>query len=622
MAAPKVVVGIDFGTHGSGISWCTFGGRNDDPAERRINFFNSWLGQPVASVKNLSALLVDAQDELTAWGYDARRRALSTVHGIEAPRYYSGFKMGLMEQAVADRAATAGNTRPPAVDEAEDEDDDLEDEDDEEDEDVATGERPVAGDATDRVNLSGSRRKNAETLIVAYLKRLYETAISQVKASGYDEADIRWCLTVPAIWTDEQKQAMRDIAQRAGLPAEDGRLILALEPEAAAHYARLSGVKVARGTDEGGNLMEPGCRFVVVDCGGGTVDLTAYENDADGRMVEISLPIGGAYGSEEINRAFRDEHLLDRFGKLELLQDLAQEHPDALLDLTEAWERAKLHFGPGETDPIYLTLPTAIDRRIGATVRKRLSRKQDGVTDAIVVTADEARKLFDNVVPEILDLIDELFKEIENTARSDSREPVVILVGGFGASPFLQHAVKEHLNGRAQVLVPPDPGAAVLYGAAHFAYEPHTRARRSRLTYGTRFTPEFMEGIDPEDNRLLLSTGEAHCSKRFSKLVTRGELVDTDQEAYETYVPLEGTSRKLQFSLYSSTEPDPRYITDPGCEYLGKITIDLTKVMAFALEDRGVTLYMQFGETEIKARAVVQKSGEEASTTLRFRTDY
>lgn len=334
MALPKVVVGIDFGTHGSGISWCTFGGRNDDPAERRINFFNSWAGQPVASVKNLSALLVDAQYEVTAWGYDARRRALSKAHGTEAPCYYSGFKMGLMEQAVAERMAAAESEtqpdegKPKDLDDEDDEDekDDEDDDEDDDEEDADDEKEETAEDTAGRVDLSGSRRKNAEALITAYIRRLYETALSQIKASGYDEEDIRWGVTVPAIWTDEQKQAMRDIAIKAGLPAEDGRLILALEPEAAAHYARVSGVNVVGGDspDGRGSLMDPGCRFIVVDCGGGTVDLTAYENDSDGRMMEIGLPIGGPYGSEEINRAFRDEHLLDRFGKLEVLQDLAE----------------------------------------------------------------------------------------------------------------------------------------------------------------------------------------------------------------------------------------------------------------------------------------------------------
>ncbi|MEV0604522.1 Hsp70 family protein [Streptomyces sp. NPDC050315] len=632
MVLPKVVVGIDFGTHGSGVAWVTYGGRNDDPSERRVNFFNSWAGQPVASVKNLTALLIDPDGEVAAWGYDARRRALSKAHGTEAPRYHSGFKMGLLEQAVADRFPSEEKTDQVGDaaqnNEQDDDDDDEEDEDeelDDDDEDRADAGRVAEDDGLGRVDLSGSRREGAEALIGAYLRHLYKTAVSQIRASGYDEGDIRWCLTVPAIWTDEQKQAMRDIAAKAGLPAEDGRLVLALEPEAAAHYARVSGVNVAGNKSEDGSgtsLMEPGCRFIVVDCGGGTVDLTAYENDADGRMVEIGLPIGGPYGSEEINRAFRDEHLLDRFGKLEVLQDLADQHPEALLDLTEAWERAKLHFGPDETDPIYLTLPTAVDRRIGATIRKRLARKQDGVTDAIVVTADEARKLFDNVVPDILDLIDEQFKEVGNTTRPDSREPVVMLVGGFGASPLLQHAVKKHLKGRAQVLVPPDPGAAVLYGAAHFAYEPHTRARRSRLTYGVEFTPEFEEGVDEEKYRFTDGSGKVRCGRRFSKLVTRGDLVDVSEEAREDYLPVEGATRRLTVALWSSTEPDPRYVTAPGCTRLGEMKVNLTKVMAFALEDRGITVYLRFGETEVKARAVVRQSGEEVSTSLRFHSDY
>lgn len=633
MAKPKVVLGIDFGTYGSGISWCTFGGMNDEASERRINFYNSWQGQPVASVKNLSSLLVDGSQEVVSWGYEARRRALSKGHGAEAPRYYSGFKMGLIELVTTVPADASGREPGPGGESeepaAEDNEERLDEQDDEEDEVDGLDDDNAEPEAKARrdgpwVDLSGSPRRRSEALIVAYLRHLYRTALKQIKASGYGEEDIRVCLTVPAILTDEQKQAMRDAAIAAGFPAEDGRLILALEPEAAAHYARVSGVNVTGGDApvEGGGLMEPGCRFVVVDCGGGTVDLTAYENDVDGRMVEISLPNGGPYGSEEINRAFRDEFLLDRFGKMEILQELADQHPEALLDLTEAWERAKLDFGPDETDPIYLTLPTAIDRRIGATTRKRLARKQGGITDAIVVTVDEARKLFDNVVPDILELIDEQLKEVGNSAGADSREPVVIMVGGFSASPLLQHVVKEHLKGRAQVLVPPDPGAAVLYGAAHFAYEPHTRARRSRLTYGTDFAPAFEEGVDGEERRFLLSTGEAHCRERFSKLVTRGDLVDTDEEVYEVYTPLEGATSKVEFWLYSSSEPDPRYVDEPGCTYLGKIVLDLKKVMAFALKDRAVTLYMRFGETEIKARGVVQKSGEEVSATIRFHSDY
>ncbi len=51
----------------------------------------------------------------------------------------------------------------------------------------------------------------------------------------------RRCLTVPAIWTDQDKAAMRHAAFLAGLIMRDGDdegLRIILEPEAAVVYAR------------------------------------------------------------------------------------------------------------------------------------------------------------------------------------------------------------------------------------------------------------------------------------------------------------------------------------------------------------------------------------------------
>ncbi|MGW6302801.1 hypothetical protein ACWFRQ_01465 [Streptomyces niveus] len=56
----------------------------------------------------------------------------------------------------------------------------------------------------------------------------------------------------------------------------DGRVLLSPEPEAAAHCARVSG---AGQGNAGPAPMAPGARFMVVDCGGGTADITGYQND-------------------------------------------------------------------------------------------------------------------------------------------------------------------------------------------------------------------------------------------------------------------------------------------------------------------------------------------------------
>ncbi|MFD0573601.1 Hsp70 family protein [Kitasatospora gansuensis] len=426
MFEPRVVAALDFGTHGTGFAWAVVEPGNADPHSRRIHFCNRWEAQPVACAKNLSALLLSPEGDVLAWGFDARRRFLTQGRKSTpgALSYHAGFKMALLtkpvdaedtEEAEGEDEQTGDRRRTDSTDEVADADDDSDIEEDEED--------SLPGDSA------------TPALITAYLRKVYARALEQITASGYSEDEIRWCLTIPAIWSDYQKQVMRDVAKNAGFPTEDGRLILALEPEAAAHYARVCGVSIASGDGSPADLMTAGARFMVADCGGGTVDITAYENDSAGRMVEIGRVNGGRLGSDYLNRAFEDQFLVSRFGGAAVLQELREEYPEALLDLTDAWERAKLHIGVDQQEPIYLNIPSAIDRHLGAAGRRRLRRLQDNVCDAIVITAAEVRSLFDNVVPDILELIDDQLDEMRQSRTETSQSDVVLLVGGFSTSP-------------------------------------------------------------------------------------------------------------------------------------------------------------------------------------------
>lgn len=55
--------------------------------------------------------------------------------------------------------------------------------------------------------------------------------------------------------------------------------------------------------------MTPGRQVIILDCGGGTVDLAAYQNDEEGRLVEIGLVNGAVLGSNELNQRFEDRAL-------------------------------------------------------------------------------------------------------------------------------------------------------------------------------------------------------------------------------------------------------------------------------------------------------------------------
>lgn len=596
LPTPRVVAAIDVGTHAIGGGWAVISAANDDPAGRTIHLANQWEAQPDPTAKNLSAVLLDADDGMIAWGYQAR--LLWLTRGAElstqGAHYHQGFKMDLGAQ---DEAAAP----------------------------VVTVQDELCAETSSLLQESPRTDRVTLHLMTILLRQVVNATLEQIKASGYDEYDVRWTLTCPACFTDYQKSLLRDAGKNAGLPAEDGRVLLSLEPEAAAHFARVSGVHVVGdGNGSASDLLTPGARFMVVDCGGGTVDITAYQIDPDGKMVEIGKSLGDRFGSDFINRAFERDHLTECLGGQATLNNIKEKCPDALLNLIDQWERAKVSVKLDQDDDINLQIPAAIDRVMGAAGRRHLARRQPKKnTTNIVLTPVQIHALFDTVVPGTLDLIETQLQEM-NATRGDNKNPdVILLVGGFSSSPYLQQAVRERFGDRAKVMVPPNPETAVLNGAVHFCYDPQVRARRSRFTYGANCHLPFKEGVDPEAKRYVSPLGNVTCRDRFSAFATTGESISTEAEVVHEYWPLSLDTDVLELRLYATRDPEPRYVTDDGCDELATITVDLASVQRFKdRRDRAVRLFMKFGETEIKVRAELVNGDHEVATQIRFHSNY
>lgn len=113
-----------------------------------------------------------------------------------------------------------------------------------------------------------------------------------------EEHNIRYFLTVPAIWNDAGKANTRAAAIKAGLLRDDtdNRLTLITEPEAAAMFCAKTGILNLKINDA----------VLIVDCGGGTVDLIAYEveDDQPFSVAECTTGSGDSCGSTALNRNF------------------------------------------------------------------------------------------------------------------------------------------------------------------------------------------------------------------------------------------------------------------------------------------------------------------------------
>lgn len=125
---------------------------------------------------------------------------------------------------------------------------------------------------------------------------------------------IRWVLTVPALWSEEHKQFMRKAAVEAGI-IEDlnaANLLLCLEPEGASIQCREDSEESLK------NQMMKGTVVMVLDCGGGTVDITIHRltcNPDEKFLCEELLPSSGGceWGSKYVDLHF-ENFIADFFG--------------------------------------------------------------------------------------------------------------------------------------------------------------------------------------------------------------------------------------------------------------------------------------------------------------------
>ncbi|XP_019853789.1 PREDICTED: heat shock 70 kDa protein 12A-like [Amphimedon queenslandica] len=148
-------------------------------------------------------------------------------------------------------------------------------------------------------------------VIAFILTHLKEKLLTDELKEVYKSTDFDWVITVPAIWKARARRMMREAAYMAGLTSDapgitrftpvgsplprpeevnPEKLSLALEPEVAAIYAQHQ--SEVSGT--------PPQRYMVVDIGGGTVDITVH--DKSNRRISVVLPpMGNTWGGTTIN---------------------------------------------------------------------------------------------------------------------------------------------------------------------------------------------------------------------------------------------------------------------------------------------------------------------------------
>ena len=567
----RVVIAIDFGTARSGYAYAFL-------HDRRIIKRTAWPDQPFQYAKTSTNLLCAPSGAIAGWGFTARKEMarLRRENQHQGFCHLTGFKVALRKG------------------------------------------RPSLYGPTFKI---GARTFQVVKLIAAYLRQLKDFALNELQGgtSGLlKESEIRWCLTIPAIWTDAEKRWMRVAAEQAGLIQPGGdpnQLRLALEPEAAALHC----LEQELGSDPHLSQLKPGTRFMIVDAGGGTVDLTVHEVEKDGSALKEVIPgAGSMHGAMQVDAAFR-QVLEARLGA-DVLERFRNEEPYAHVKLMDEWEQAKCNYRPG-TETIYVPMMSELYRLLREqfpAVLERLRNSQNGDEDSLHLDQKTMEQIFNPTLSGVIETVKGQFKRLGELSCD-----YLFLVGGFANSVLLQQRIKKEFAGKVKkIIIPPDPGAAVLTGAVSYGLDPgRIRARRARLTYGCRIMAPFEEGVDPDKKKHWNAGQKRHlCRDRFQPFVSAGDAVTVNHEILHTFQPTKEKQTEWTAVFYASRKKAVRWTDEADVYEIGKLVVkmpDLTGGLK-----RKIQVAMRFGRAEIEVRARDVTSGKSTEVTLSFSGTY
>lgn len=423
------------------------------------------------------------------------------------------------------------------------------------------------------------RGKEPLNVIADYLRQLHLTAIGRMKKTLGDVYDreqdnIKYFLTVPAIWDDAAKANMRIAAVEAGFVdnKDDRRLSLISEPEAAALYCVRNKLL----------SLKRGDAILIVDCGGGTVDLIAYQVEEEEPLAvsECTPGSGAMVGSAWLNQ---------RFGAIARAKvkkaGLDKKDP---VKATKIVTKCVAHFD-SRIKGDFMDNQKTFACDVSVETDYPAADIEDGFMS---FTNDEILSCFQPIVHQILILVKDQINLVQQqnktlTVSSCRQVPLrafsafieykltcisqnILLIGGFGGSEYLYKKIKESVPPKYanKIVRPPNSISAIVRGACVAGItERLVTSRVARKHYLLATLETFVDGYHKEEFRIPSLDGKDRCRNCRQIYVSKGERLHSGKRKILPFFRLVQAGANLVYEdiLYvCEADEVPRYITDPG----------------------------------------------------------
>ncbi|KIJ92018.1 hypothetical protein K443DRAFT_13940 [Laccaria amethystina LaAM-08-1] len=452
-----------------------------------------------------------------------------------------------------------------------------------------------------------------------YLNQCTRSYILETHANGSGlwesvEQQIAYVLTHPNGWEGAQQSEMRKAAVIAGLvpDTEEGRsrVSFVTEGEASLHYCIQRGLM--------SETVKDGDGVLIVDAGGGTIDISGYRQISNQSFEEMATPECHFQGSIFVTNRAR-----------EFLEDLLRgSRFFKEVDLITKRFDNKTKLGFRDMDPPHFLQFTSV---------REFDPKLNIRSGQLKLMGSDVASFFEPSVACIVKAV------AQQRAASETNISTVFLVGGFAASDWLFSRVKGTLELLGINFCRPDNrinSKAVADGAIFHFLDHFVGAHMSKFTYGAKvnilYDPGIYEHLARSSTIFTHLDGTRRLPGAFSEILQKNTRVSQGDEFRKDYSTSSRSPSKLSsvtFDLYCA-RADAGNLTewfdeDPEI-YLKLCTIeaDMTSVCHLLpprrSRKRGKIYYTMnysiilfFGMTELSAQIAWMENGVEKRSPAR-----
>ncbi|KAK5994653.1 Chaperone DnaK-like protein [Cladobotryum mycophilum] len=435
--------------------------------------------------------------------------------------------------------------------------------------------------------------KSADDVVVDFLRELYKEYLKAAKiflqtSDWATQTEVVFWLSVPASWKYQAITRFREAASQAGFSKFTAKQVSFVpEPEAAAHSALI---------DQPEGDFKKGTRFIICDCGGGTVDTISYEIVNTESKFELEVLTTPKCEFSPPHSTFHLATLIDTteagtcggtFVDRNLFILLSQRfghHFDSLggdivgpgSRFMSKFEDTKAKFGI----PNALEWPTKLPLEMDTLDPDHY----DNWTATVLLSHQDFENMFDPAIEKIISMLDDQLRQVKGQGKS--RVENLILVGGFGSSPYLQERLSQWCKRDDIQLSTPDihGSTAVVRGAAMRGLGSQfvqIRGRKYPRHYGhslsKRFNAKQYHGYDK--NKRVVWNDRINKRRKIDGCmewqIRKGDSIESGmQTPWQIHQTYEGEIPELETRvIYAcSLEEAPDSIEGEGIEEVGRIT--------------------------------------------------